>query len=547
MIRVASREAASGALEASPVDRRSARVLNRFGEADRPAAFWVTLWVVVAAAEFGALVPVIWSHGEPVEAWQVVFRLIGGSFAACGLIAWHRRPDSRSGAAHDRHGLRLPRRARCSPRSRPALAQTAAIVTSDLWAIPFSALMLTFLTGGRLVSSIDRWAVASFVLPLIILQVVWLLFLEEDGNVLARLPRRADRQRRRQGAARALRARVRVHDRPHRPAVARGLAAPAPRAAAERRGRGGPRPVRRARDERPRHRGAQRRPALAGGHVAGRGPARVPRRAPALAARARRPHRPLPRAAHDARARAPGRAREDARRPGARRRLPHPRPGRLRPVRRRAGHDAAARRAPPHRAGRAQRPRDRRARLRRRRSTTTRSSSRRSSRRRGDRARERAPAGRVRRRASPSCAPRASASSRPATPSAAGSSATSTTARSSGSSRIAMQLRFLQDADPRRPVDGRAARGHARATSSPSPSHELRELARGIHPAVLDHGLEAALESLASRSPVPGHAALRARTSRLPAPVELAGYFVASRGAHERREVRAGDVGLGRA
>ena len=187
MIRVASREAVSGTLEASPVDRRSARVLSRFGEADRPAAFWVTLWVVVAAAEFGALVPVIWSHGEPVDAWQVVFRLIGGSFAACGLIAWHRRPDSRSGLLMTATGfgfLMSPLLAQIEAGS----AQTAAIVTSDLWAIPFSALMLTFLTGGRLVSSIDRWAVASFVLPLIILQVVWLLFLEEDGNVLVAFP-----------------------------------------------------------------------------------------------------------------------------------------------------------------------------------------------------------------------------------------------------------------------------------------------------------------------------------------------------------------------
>jgi len=160
MIRVSSRAAVSGTLEASPVDRRSARVLSRFGEADRPAAFWVTLWGVVAAAEFGALVPVIWSHGEPVDAWQVVFRLIGGSFAACGLIAWHRRPDSRSGLLMTATGfgfLMSPLLAQIEAGS----AQTAAIVTSDLWAIPFSALMLTFLTGGRLVSSVDRWMVSS--------------------------------------------------------------------------------------------------------------------------------------------------------------------------------------------------------------------------------------------------------------------------------------------------------------------------------------------------------------------------------------------------
>ena len=55
---------------------------------------------------------------------------------------------------------------------------------------------------------------------------------------------------------------------------------------------------------------------------------------------------------------------------------------------------------------------------------------------------------------------------------------------------------------------------------------ELRELARGIHPAVLtDRGLDAALESLASRAPVPVD--LEHRTGDpLPEAVELAAYFV---------------------
>ncbi len=54
---------------------------------------------------------------------------------------------------------------------------------------------------------------------------------------------------------------------------------------------------------------------------------------------------------------------------------------------------------------------------------------------------------------------------------------------------------------------------------------ELRELARGIHPAVLsDRGLHAALEALAGRSPVPVE--LAAPEERLPAPVEAAAYFV---------------------
>jgi signal transduction histidine kinase len=55
---------------------------------------------------------------------------------------------------------------------------------------------------------------------------------------------------------------------------------------------------------------------------------------------------------------------------------------------------------------------------------------------------------------------------------------------------------------------------------------ELRELARGIHPAVLNHGLQAALKSLASRASVPTSVSLES-AERLPEPVELAAYFVA--------------------
>ena len=56
---------------------------------------------------------------------------------------------------------------------------------------------------------------------------------------------------------------------------------------------------------------------------------------------------------------------------------------------------------------------------------------------------------------------------------------------------------------------------------------ELRELARGIHPAILsDRGLAPALEALAGRSSVPVE--LSVPSERLPAPVEAAIYYVVS-------------------
>ena len=57
---------------------------------------------------------------------------------------------------------------------------------------------------------------------------------------------------------------------------------------------------------------------------------------------------------------------------------------------------------------------------------------------------------------------------------------------------------------------------------------ELRDLARGIHPAILtNRGLPAALEDLAARATVPTDV-IAAPTERLPDAVEAAAYFVVS-------------------
>jgi signal transduction histidine kinase len=59
---------------------------------------------------------------------------------------------------------------------------------------------------------------------------------------------------------------------------------------------------------------------------------------------------------------------------------------------------------------------------------------------------------------------------------------------------------------------------------------ELRDLARGIHPAVLtDRGLDAALSALAGRSPVPVEVSVEL-PARLPESVEVVAYYVVAEG-----------------
>ncbi len=55
------------------------------------------LWIAVVVAELLALRPVLFDREAPIQWLDVVFTLVGGSFAAFGLVAWRRRPDSRSG------------------------------------------------------------------------------------------------------------------------------------------------------------------------------------------------------------------------------------------------------------------------------------------------------------------------------------------------------------------------------------------------------------------------------------------------------------------
>jgi signal transduction histidine kinase len=159
------------------------QVLRRFSVRAHGPAFWATLWAAAVTAEFLALVPVLFDTHVELGGADVVFILAAGSFAGCGLIAWRRRPDNVSGRLMTATGF--------AALIYPLLGQIDAPLTLTVggllvsaWTIGYVALLLTFMTGGRLESTIDRVLIGSYVLTMLVLQLVWILFLPLDGNLL---------------------------------------------------------------------------------------------------------------------------------------------------------------------------------------------------------------------------------------------------------------------------------------------------------------------------------------------------------------------------
>ena len=114
-------------------------------------------WILVVAAELLALKPVLFESETPIQWLSVVFTLVGGSFAAFGLVAWRRRPDSHSGRLMTATGFAFFAAPLLGQLDAP-LAQTVRVLFQDCWIFFFVALILTLLTRGRLQPGLDRLA-----------------------------------------------------------------------------------------------------------------------------------------------------------------------------------------------------------------------------------------------------------------------------------------------------------------------------------------------------------------------------------------------------
>ena len=129
----------------------------------------VVLWPIGIAAVVAGFLILFGGEGE-VTATQAIGRSIGGSFIFCGLIAWQRRPDNRTGQLMALTGFLF--------QAVPLVAEvsyTLSEVIANWWLVSLAALVLGF-PSGRISARVDKLIIAGFAIGTGPVQVIWLLF-----------------------------------------------------------------------------------------------------------------------------------------------------------------------------------------------------------------------------------------------------------------------------------------------------------------------------------------------------------------------------------
>ena len=129
----------------------------------------VVLWPIGVAAVVAGFAILFGGEGE-VTATQVIGRSIGGSFIFCGLIAWQRRPDNRTGQLMTLTGFLF--------QAVPLVAEvsyTLSEVIANWWLVSLAAVVLGF-PSGRISARVDKLIIAGFAIGTGLVQVIWLLF-----------------------------------------------------------------------------------------------------------------------------------------------------------------------------------------------------------------------------------------------------------------------------------------------------------------------------------------------------------------------------------
>jgi signal transduction histidine kinase len=147
---------------------------------------WLALWPLAIAAQLAVLWPVVFGdEAAGAETIDFVYRVTGGSFVVCGLIAWQRRPGNRVGLLMVGVGFGLFINPLLSW-GDGSVVRTLGLLFADYWAILFVILLLVFPHGRPLRRGLDWLVLGAVAVPIVVMQPIYLLFLEEGGDNLLR-------------------------------------------------------------------------------------------------------------------------------------------------------------------------------------------------------------------------------------------------------------------------------------------------------------------------------------------------------------------------
>ena len=138
----------------------------------RPGApVFMTLGVAACGAGVFAL-----AHDStaPVDSWDVLETLVGWTFVGSGLYAWHRRPVNRMGPLLVLAGLTYLV-GRALRQVSLSIAFTSGAWIGDLWTVAFVCVLVAF-PDGRLNAGFDRIIPGLILLVVGPLELAWLLF-----------------------------------------------------------------------------------------------------------------------------------------------------------------------------------------------------------------------------------------------------------------------------------------------------------------------------------------------------------------------------------
>jgi signal transduction histidine kinase len=139
------------------------------------------LWIFAVAAAAGAVALTLANEGlSGLETPNGLKFLVGLAFAGSGLYAWGRRPENRLGPLMTAVGCVYLLAQILVQAHDPALF-TAGIWISDAWAVVFVAFLLAF-PDGRITESFDLVVIGMFALMAFPLELAWLLFWTTGGS-----------------------------------------------------------------------------------------------------------------------------------------------------------------------------------------------------------------------------------------------------------------------------------------------------------------------------------------------------------------------------